>query len=223
MQRALTWSVCVVVLIWTVSAHAAPSSLKGNYSFTGTAACLFAPGSSASPPSMGNTVPNTDAGFDMALRPVNADKSFSNSFSVSGIRTFNGDGTGTVSNATEVETTVPPTPNGLPPTAPFPKFKPSASSATFSFSFTYAVNPDGSFTSSLVPGTFMGNFLMGPRTGQTLTIDVLSFVGFTSKDSTTLTLASAGPTVETATFSSGDVWPRICHRSRVLIWLGTGG
>jgi hypothetical protein len=41
--------------------------------------------------------------------------------------------------------------------------------------------------------------------------------GLISKDGNTLTLASVVPAVETVTFSNGDVWPRICHRSRVLI------
>jgi hypothetical protein len=37
---------------------------------------------------------------------------------------------------------------------------------------------------------------------------------------TGIRLSNLVPTVETVTFSNGDVWPRICHRSRVLILMG---
>ena len=215
MQRALTWSVSFVVLAWTVAAHAAPPSLKGNYAFTGTGACLFAPGSSTSASMPGNITPNTNSGFDMSLQPTNFMKSFSNSFAVEGIRTFKGDGTGTVTG-TEVGITVPPTPDG----ADFPHFPPSASSATFSYSFTYTFNADGSFTNT-VTGSITGTFQAGPRSGQTFSVSNFpQLVGMTSQNNSALTLANLMPTVETITFSNGDVWPRICHRSRVLIWMG---
>jgi flagella basal body P-ring formation protein FlgA len=59
MQRALIWLVSVVVLAWTVSAHAALPSLKGTYAFTGTLSCLFAPGSDSAPPNPpGTMLPN---------------------------------------------------------------------------------------------------------------------------------------------------------------------
>jgi hypothetical protein len=219
MQRALTWSVSFVLLAWTVSAHAAPPSLNGNYAFTGTAACLFAPGSSSSPPNPTNPTQNIDAGFDAALQPKNADKSFSNSFAVEGIRTFNGDGTGTVKGL-EVSITVPPTPKG----PLFPAFPPSAAAAMFSYSFTYTFNPDGSFSSS-ISGSLAGTFTAGPRSGppaQTFTVtNFPDFLGFSSVNSQTLTLANVPtPAVEIITFSNNEVWPRICHRSRVLIFLG---
>jgi hypothetical protein len=195
MQRALAWSVSVVVLAWTVSAHAAPPpSLKGNYAFTGTTGCLFAPGSGG-----------TSSGFNSSLQPIVPMTSFSNSSDVEGIRTFNGDGTGSVT-ATEVGFTAPPTPS----------FPPAGESSNFQFSFTYAFNLDGSFTANLT-GTFSGTFLTGPRSGQTYTIDVLQLVGYPSKGSATLTLASQTPIVETITYSDGTAIPRICHRSRVLI------
>jgi hypothetical protein len=228
MQRALTWSVSLVVLAWTVSAHAQlpfpqppfPQPpfpqlpfLNGQYAFTGTAACLSAPGSSMSPPSPGNTTPNTDSGFDTTLQPLNVAKSFSFSNSVEGVRTFKFDGTGTV-NATELSITVPPTPG--PPKAPV--FPPSASSSTLSYSFTYAFNPDGTFTATVVAGSFMGTVQTGPRTGQTFTVaNFPQLVGRVAQTGASLTLATQVPTVDTVTFSNGDVWPRICHRSRVLL------
>jgi hypothetical protein len=142
-------------------------------------------------------------------------KSFSNSFAVEGVRTFNGDGTGTVTGS-EMGITVPPTPDG----ATFPHFPPSASSATFSYSFTYTFNNDGSFT-NMVTGSITGTFQTGPRSGQTFTVSNFpQLLGMSSQNSSALTLATLVPTVETITYSNGDVWPRICHRSRVLIWMG---
>jgi hypothetical protein len=40
-----------------------------------------------------------------------------------------------------------------------------------------------------------------------------------SEDGDTLIAADTAPTVETVTFSNGDVHPQICHRSRVFIKL----
>src|SRR2546428_519995 len=79
---------------------------------------------------------------------------------------------------------------------------------------------DDSFTVEFVPGSFLGTFLTGPRTGQTFTIDNPPLTGLIGKDKKMLTLASVEPTIEIQTHSNGDVWPRICHRSRVLIKLG---
>jgi hypothetical protein len=161
----------------------------------------------------GSALPN--AGFNANLQPIVFETSFSNSNSVLGIRTFNGDGTGTVS-ASEVGIVPRPTPG---PTG-FPHFPPSADSATINYSFTYTFNPNGSFTTSLVPGSFAGVFTAAPVFNKTFTIDLPPFVGFPSSNSQTIVLAEPAPTVETVTFSNGDVWPRICHRSRVLIFLG---
>jgi len=137
------------------------------------------------------------------------------SFSVEGIRRFKGDGTGGV-KGTAVSITVPPTPG---PTG-YPAFPPSASSHNFTYNFTYAVNSDGSWTSDMVPGTFSGTFVSGPRTGQTFTVDLIpTFSGLSATNGLTLTAAHLTPTVETDTFSNGDVWPKICHRSRVFVFI----
>jgi hypothetical protein len=86
------------------------------------------------------------------------------------------------------------------------------------------------------PGTYTETFVTGGRAGQTATIDAIPQVtGLISQDGKTLILVAdptiappdpnAGafiPTVETVTYSNGDVWPQICHRSRVLIKLGNG-
>jgi hypothetical protein len=219
MRRAIVLSVYPVVLLWAASAVADSPKLKGAYGFTGTGACLVAPGNTGIPAGL--------AGFDsMTLRPLDPGQSFSSSFAVEGIRTFNGDGTGTV-KGTSVGITVRPTP-GPPPA--IPAFPPSAEADTFQYQFTYTVNGDGSWTSDAVPGTFSGAITSGPRTGQTFTLTSFPTVsGLSSKNGRTLIavvdpLMSGAfvPTVETITFSNGDSWQRICHRSRVLIDLSNG-
>jgi len=93
----------------------------------------------------------------------------------------------------------------------------------FSFSFTYTVNGDGSRTSSMVAGSYSGTFTNGPRTGQTYFVDQIPPVtGIISEDGQTLIAAHTIPVVETNTYSNGDVWPAICHRSRVFIKLRGG-
>ena len=214
---ALALSVAVIAA-WTTSASADSKKLKGEYGFTGTAACLVAPGSAPGPgnPTPGVALPNS--GFDPALHPIVGATSFSRSFSVEGIRTFNGDGTGTVKGTT-VGITVRPTPG---PTG-YPSFPPSAGSSDFSFSFTYTVDGDGGWTSVMVPGSFTSTHLTGPRTGQTSTVDAIPPVsGMISHDGKTLIVAHLTPDVETHSYSNGDVWPEICHRSRVFIALPKG-
>ena len=72
----------------------------------------------------------------------------------------------------------------------------------------------------MVPGSYTETFTSGPRTGQTATVDAIPpFSGMISQDGKTLTGAHVAPAVETHTYSNGDVWPEICHRSRVLMSL----
>jgi hypothetical protein len=65
----------------------------------------------------------------------------------------------------------------------------------------------------MVPGS------SGGRAGQIATIDEIPPVtGLISQEGKTLVLvAGLTPTVETETYSNGDVWRKICHRARVLI------
>jgi hypothetical protein len=212
MRRGLICSIAAIGLVYCGGADAAsPKKLKGEYAFTGNGSCLFAPGSDPGPgnPTPGVALPNS--GFNANLQPLVNATSFSSSSSVEGVRIFNGDGTGTL-KGTSVFTTERPTPG---PTG-YPSFPASASSNTFSASFKYTINSDDTFEVELV-GLMTGTFLAGPRTGQTFTIDTIPLTGLINKNGDTLTLASVVPTVEIMTFSNGDVWPRICHRSRVLI------
>jgi hypothetical protein len=121
---------------------------------------------------------------------------------------FHGDGTGTV-RASSMGITIPSNGN-------------SAGSDDFSFSFTYTVNDDGSWTSDLV-GVQTGTIKTGPRAGQTFTVsNSPTNTGVISQNGSTLTLATLDPKVEIVIFSNGDVHKRICHRSRVLIKLPNG-
>jgi hypothetical protein len=216
-----TSALAISILVLSIGSAAADPNIKGSYGFTGTAACVVAPGHVGDPnvppplpnPTPGVALPNS--GFNASLQVKDVAGSFSRSFAVEGIRTFNGNGTGTV-KGTAVGIAVKPTPgpNG------FPHFPPSASSAEFGFSFTYTVNADGSWTSQMVPGSYSETFTAGPRATQTATVDAIPPVfGMISQDGKTLIAAHVTPTVETHTYSNGDVDPEICHRSRVFIKL----
>lgn len=242
-QRTLLWSVSIIAAIWATSADAqwawwgpggwlpgpwqgpwiGPQILQGTYGFTGTADCLVAPGGPSSIPTPGNTTPLPNAGFNSSLQPIDTTDSFAVSFAVEGTRTFNGIdprtgiGTGTV-KGTSVGISVRPT----PATPPYPNFAPSADKEVFSFSFQYTLNGDDSWSSTMVPGSYSGTVVAGPRTGQTDTNTIPPVTGLISIDSNTLTGATdmapnTLPTVETVIYSNGDVFPRICHRSRVFI------
>jgi hypothetical protein len=223
MKRALFWSASLLAMTWATSSLADSPKLKGSYGFTGTAACLTAPGQVPGTIPLPNPTPGValpNSGFQADLRPNDAvpgqpTVAFSHSFSVEGIRKFNGDGTGTV-KGTAVAITIRPTPgpNG------FPHFPPSAGSADFQFNFTYVINGDGSWSATMAPGSYTETFTAGPRTGQTATVDAIPPVsGMISQDGKTLIAAHLAPVVETRTYSNGDVWPEICHRSRVFIKL----
>ena len=243
MQRTLAIWVSAIVMVWAASAVADSPKLRGSYAFTGTEACLVAPGSVGASGSVPLTNPSpgtalANSGFQTDLRPNDAvpgssTVAFSHSSAVEGIRTFNGDGTGSVAG-TSVGITIRPTPgpNG------YPHFPPGAGSSTFSFTFHYTVNGDGSWTATMDLGTYKETFVTGARSAQnpdnsgknqTATINSLPPVsGLISGDGKTLIavvdpLDTSGtylvPTVETVTYSNGDVWPQICHRSRVYIGL----
>jgi hypothetical protein len=215
MRRALVSSICGLGAIGFVSAGgadaASPKKLKGEYAFTGSFSCLFAPGSDPGPanPTPGTPLPNS--GFNAKLNPLVNATAFSISGSTEGIVVFNGDGTGTL-KGTNVVTTERPTPG---PTG-YPSFPAGASSNAHSASFVYTINSDDTFDVQL-SGPSTGTFLTGGRTGQTFSVDAGPQTGLISKDGNTLTVATVVPTVETIAYSNGDTWPRICVRSRILI------
>jgi hypothetical protein len=199
MYRALVLS-SVLIMAGAAGAAADSAQLQGSYGFTGSASCLISRSGFNS-----TTLASNDPGMG----------NFSRSYSVEGVRTFNGDGTGTV-NGTVVAIT-------------FPSANPSASGADFKFSFTYTINADGSWTSDMVPNSYSEAINYGPRTGETLQVDSIPEIsGMISKDGKTLTGAHLKPTVETHTYYNSsntlvDTEPMICQRSRVFISLPAGG
>jgi hypothetical protein len=224
-RRIFASSVIAVSVAFAAAASADTPRLKGSYGFTGTAACLVAPGHVGviGGPNLPNPTPGValpNSGFQPDLRPNDAvpgssTVAYAYSFAVEGIRKFNGDGTGTV-KGTVVDIVGRPTPGP----GGFPNFPPSAGSSDFSFSFTYTVSADGSWNSVMVPGSYSETHLTGPRAGQTSTVDAIPpTVGMVSEDGRTLIAAHVTTTVETHTYSNGDVDPQICHRSRVYIKL----
>jgi hypothetical protein len=113
-HRTIMLAISTVALTAAGSAFADSPKLKGAYGFTGTAACLVAPGHIAadSNPNPGTPLPNS--GFKPNLQPNDAtpggtQSSFARSFSVEGIRTFDGHGNGTV-KGTVVGIVTRPTP-----------------------------------------------------------------------------------------------------------------
>ncbi len=161
MMRTGMWFIVGVVLLWAGIVQAGPNQLlNGDYAFTGEASCL---------------VSNT--GFNTDLTPQ--DGRFVVSFSVHGVRTFNGDGTGTLKGRSV-------------------GFSGGAFSNDFQALFTYDVESDGTFTTQ-VTGQLTGKELTGERAGQTFTIDHFpELSGQISQDHKSLTLASDAPTEEDA-------------------------
>ena len=200
------------------AASAAPPQLKGQYAFTGAAHCVSSrAGFTPSPGSPGLPAYQaicSDTHQPIGVQPYPASprntcpgvSSFS--FSVQGVRTFNGDGTGSVVGRS-VSLDIPPNTGSI-----------GASASYFTSSFTYTIDNAGVLTLLITPGTFQSTVVSGPREGQTFTINQFPLDGFISNDKKQITLSTSDPFVETQQFANGDVSYRICNRSRVLIWMG---
>jgi hypothetical protein len=190
---------------------ASPKKLKGEYAFTTTLSCLVAPGSAPGPgnPTPGTALPNS--GFNANLQPLVSETAYTTTFATEGVRVFNGDGTGTFTG-TSFGLNHRPTPG---PTG-YPSFAPGAGTSSLSALFKYTVNSDDTFEVEF-EGPVTGTILTGPITGQTFSFGPVPLTGLIGKNGDMLTLASIVPTVETISFSGGAVFPRICHRSSVLV------
>lgn len=141
------------------------------------------------------------AGFNPNLTPKGG--WYYESFSVQGVWTFNHDGTGIRQGRAVVVTFYSPG---------------QAASNDFQASFTYSIGPDDTITTQL-SSPLTGQILTGTRAGQKFTTDQIALKGLIAKDNESLTIASDEPQIETTTYSNGDISPRICHRSRVLLRL----
>lgn len=197
----------IVVVLFTGSAAGDDRNnlLRGDYAFSGEATCLGS-SLSASPP----------GGFHEDLTPVTPPFPFVFSYSIQGVRTFNGDGTGKVVGRTVSFSH----PYALPSNPAY--FNPGgASSSDIEADFTYQVAPDRTLT--IEQPLSLGTVLTGTRTGQTFKLENVRFVGLMPRDGKILTIASGEPTVETHTFFAGNapvfVRAQICHRARMLFKL----
>lgn len=198
MSRSHSLSLALLLALGAVSAQARDFEkvLKGDYAFAGEATCLV-----------------SFTGFNSNLEPVSVPGGGWPrvvTFSIQGVRTFNGDGTGKV--VARVVSLVHPF--ALPTTPPV-FVRGGASSADLVSDFTYTVTPD--LTVSVNTSVVTTTVLTGTRTGQTSIITgVPPFTGFVSEGQDSLTLAHAVPGVEHHHFSNGDTDQRICHRTRIL-------
>ncbi len=212
MDRTSIVSIAAAVMIWPAVATAAPPQLKGTYAFSGMGSCLYSgdqfisnasglhpvvwPGFSTFPPGTGNGI-------------------FTSNFSVEGLRTFNGDGTGMVTG-TSVEIVGPPSLN------------PRVTVETFTANFTYTPDPNGGFD---IVQTQMTS--KTASNGDIVSTDKVSFYGLAANNNAALTAASVTANVETqtsvnfdfltATQTGGepiDVRYRVCARARSLVWQG---
>jgi hypothetical protein len=154
----------------TLPALADPPQLKGDYAFTYNDFCL-----------------QSTSGFNANLNPLPGTVNAS-SASTTGFEHFNADGTGTVTVTGDVSITLASTP-----------LSSSAGTATLSFQFSYKFNPDGTFTVTVVPGTFVGNL------GGGLTLSVnpgFSWVGFVSNDGKMNIFTAVTPSIQTVTINT---------------------
>ena len=192
------------VLTSTNTGHAASKKIKGQYAFSGSAECIV-----SGTPFSDNFTPTS---FSTHM-----------SFNIIGVRTFNGDGTGTI-RGRNVTINLPPVTNTstTPPTTPLGGI--GASAGDVSASFTYTIDDFGYIHIDIVPGTFIGTTVSGPGAGSTNTLDHVQFGGIVSADHKTIHLASIDPIMETQVITpvSGPQFTRyrICHRARVLTWIG---
>lgn len=195
-----------------VIAGAAPDdltrSLRGDYAFAGDASCIGSrygislTGYRTAPP--GHLV----------------------SFSVEGIRRYNGDGTGTIFNARAININHEGTsylPPGLFEIGP-------ASIATFSGTFTYTVGPDHSI--HIVQGPLTSTQVVGPNVGSTMVWTGIRIDGHVSEDFKTIVTATPIPDPSNpasimeigyqGTVNGPIAEYRICHRSRVMTRISGG-
>jgi hypothetical protein len=181
-------AIATFIAVAIASAGGDWKAIHGEYAMTGGGNCLFSP-----------------SGFNPNFTPIGP--SWHGSSLATGIWTFKRNGKGTMQQGTQLALTLPPSPI---PTG--------ASSAEFSFDFTYKVTDDGTITVDVVPGTFTGEFVTGPLAGVTFTYvtPTFSMLGMVSADHKTITLAS-GNDVQQINLSNNTTVFAICNLGRVLI------
>lgn len=174
------------VVLLSASAAMAQSrtdQLKGDYAFIDSTVCV-----------------NSPAGFSPSLTPIDGTSVIT--FSFTGVLTFNGNGTGSLSARGDFLNN----PGG-------------ASAADSTADFTYGVAADRTVTFD--QGTTSSTFVAGPNVGHTVTVSsVPTLVGHMSSDRKSIVLGSFDPGIEVV---SPAGLQRICHRSRTAIRIGGPG
>jgi hypothetical protein len=99
--------------------------------------------------------------------------------------------------------------------APSSAFTPSARGNPASSNRKYTVGSGDAVT--VTATNEKGKIFAGPAARQTFVVDKFVPAGYASSDGATVTLATPAPAIETIKFSTGEVRPRICHRSVVLL------
>jgi len=179
-------------------------TLKGDFAFSGSGVCIISPAiffPTYQPP----------AGFSADLRPLG----FTNviTFSAQGVRTFNGDGTGSAASRSVSLVNQGP-----------------ASAVDNSSQFTYSVAADRTLT--IDDGPFHSVPVAGPGVGQQQMVsDFPTYIGRLSSDGRSLTFATFNPGVEVVTrlvpAPELVAQVRICHRASNAIRIsrtpGAGG
>src|SRR5437016_2706884 len=184
-SRTIVSCMIAVLMLGVGSVNADPPNmnhvLTGDYAFSGSTTCLWSENADGA----GNF-------FSGELRPLG--RSYSNSFMVEGVRSFDGRGNGTVSGRSV--SVVHPGRINSPAfgSGPLGQTSVSASESTFSADFTYTVAADRTFSAN--HGAFTGAFTAGPRAGQSFTVtavgdgDLEGIRGYVSQDGKTLILGT---------------------------------
>lgn len=188
-----------------VQAKGFEALLQGDYAFTGEASCLISPDGFNSNHTPIEKLPGTKT-------PARFPRI--SSLSVTGVRTFNGDGTGTL-KARVVSISHPFV---LPSLAIYERG--GVHSLDIWSSFTYTVTAD--LKVLITTPEVNGKILTGENAGGTTRFTIPPFEGFVSQDHRSVTLAHEEPGIEAHEFfkANGDLAgtdSRICHRSRVLL------
>lgn len=184
---AIVATVVLCAVVFLTVQPALAKQPKGTYAVTGSTTCL-----------------QSQSGFNANFTPMNpAMGNVAISQTVIGTLTLNDDGTGSRSGTA---TSIVEPPAG----------QPTVNANTFSGTFTYEINNDGTIH-FLTNSPTTGTFTQGPRTGQTFSVDEIELIGHASQKGD-IHVAATGPLgIETITFSNGDEFERVCSRTRTLI------
>lgn len=178
-------------------------ALRGDYAFSGDGSCLASP------------LPGFNSNFRTAPGGV------VRSFSIHGVRRFNGDGTGSLSGRVVLIGH-----NG-PPANPTSTILGPYLTENISAQFTYTVASDQ--TIHIENGPLTSTQIEGPNVGASDVVTGIKVGGYVSQDFKTIVVATPGSVLETRYNTLADalngqnpIEYRHCHRSRTLIRISDG-